>query len=107
MDAQGFEWIRHHDAEHSVFAFQRRDEAGGVVVAVANFTPVVRGGWRIGMPRAGAWREIINTDLAVYGGSGVGNGVRHTEPVPCDGHAQSILMDIPPLATVMWAPAEA
>jgi 1,4-alpha-glucan branching enzyme len=77
-----------------------------VVVAVANFTPVVRHGWRIGVPRAGAWRELINTDLAVYGGSGVANGVRHTEPVPCDGHAQSIVMDIAPLATLLWAPAE-
>jgi 1,4-alpha-glucan branching enzyme len=106
VEASGFEWIRHHDKEHSVFAFQRRDGEGGVVVVVANFTPVVHHGWRMGVPRPGAWREIINTDLAVYGGSGVANGVRHTEPVPCDGHAQSIVMDIAPLATLLWAPAE-
>ncbi len=105
VDPAGFEWIRHHDKAHSVFAFQRRDEQGGVVVAVANFTPVVRHGWRMGVPRAGTWREIINTDLAIYGGSGVANGAREAEPVPCDGHPFSIAMDIAPLATLLWAPA--
>ncbi len=107
VHADGFEWIRHDDRDHSVFAFQRRSgDDGGVVVAVSNFTPVVRHGWRIGVPRPGAWREIINTDLAIYGGSGVANGLRHAEPVPCDGHAHSILIDIPPLATLLWAPGE-
>jgi 1,4-alpha-glucan branching enzyme len=106
VDAGGFEWIRHDDKAHSVFAFQRRDDAGGVIVAVSNFTPVVRHGWRIGVPRPGAWREVINTDLAVYGGSGVGSGVCHAEGVPCDGHAQSIVIHVPPLATLLWAPAE-
>ncbi|WP_066335045.1 1,4-alpha-glucan branching protein GlgB [Azohydromonas lata] len=105
VDPCGFEWIRHHDKEHAVFAFQRRDDQGGVVVAVANFTPVVRHGWRLGVPCAGTWREVINTDLAVYGGSGVANGERVAEAVPCDGLPFSIAMDIAPLATQLWAPA--
>ena len=105
VDPAGFEWIRHHDKEHAVFAFQRRDDQGGVVVAVANFTPIVRHGWRIGVPNAGTWREVINTDLAIYGGSGVANGVREAEAVPCDGLPFSIAMDIAPLATQLWAPA--
>jgi 1,4-alpha-glucan branching enzyme len=105
VDPRGFEWIRHHDAEHSVFAFQRRAPDGGVVVVISNFTPVVRQGWRFGVPQPGIWREIINTDLAVYGGSGVAHGPRTTEPVACDGHAHSIVVDLPPLATLMWAPA--
>ncbi|WP_157265288.1 1,4-alpha-glucan branching protein GlgB [Azohydromonas aeria] len=106
VDPGGFEWIRHDDKAHSVFAFQRRDDAGGVIVAVSNFTPVVRHGWRIGVPRAGAWRELINTDLDVYGGSGVASGVRHAEEVPWDGHAHSLVINVPPLATLLWAPAE-
>jgi 1,4-alpha-glucan branching enzyme len=102
IDPRGFEWIRHHDAEHSVFAFQRRSDDGSVVLVVSHFTPVVRRGWRFGVPVAGRWREIINTDLEVYGGSGVANAPLATEPIACDGHAQSLLIDLPPLATLMW-----
>jgi 1,4-alpha-glucan branching enzyme len=108
--AEGFEWIRHSDAAHSVFAFQRRcdrdpgdvERDGSVVVVASNFTPVPRLGWRIGVPRRGAWRELINTDLAVYGGSGLSNPPRTTDDQPCDGHRQSMVVDLPPLSTVFW-----
>jgi 1,4-alpha-glucan branching enzyme len=74
------------------------------VLVVCNFTPVPRLGWRIGVPLAGRWRELINTDAAVYGGSGVGNaggaGLA-TDPVGWQGQAQSIQLDLPPLATLM------
>jgi 1,4-alpha-glucan branching enzyme len=68
---RGLRWISHDDAAHSVLVFERRARDGRGVVVVCNFTPVVREGWRIGVPAAGTWRELINTDDAVYGGSGV------------------------------------
>jgi 1,4-alpha-glucan branching enzyme len=98
----GFEWLVHDDREQSVFAFVRRAQGGSFVVAVCNFTPLPRHGYRLGVPAAGAYREAINTDGAVYGGSGVGNGVVDSEPVPWHGRADSILISVPPLATVMW-----
>ncbi|MBS0343942.1 MAG: 1,4-alpha-glucan branching protein GlgB, partial [Proteobacteria bacterium] len=67
-DAQGFEWIVHDDKAHSVFAFVRRSRSGQFVLAACNFTPVVRHGYRLGVPAEGAYREIINTDNPVYGG---------------------------------------
>jgi 1,4-alpha-glucan branching enzyme len=85
-----------------VFAFVRRARDGSFVVAVCNFTPVVREGYRLGVPAPGSYREIINTDGAVYGGSGVGNGVLASEPVRWQGRADSLVMTVPPLATVMW-----
>ncbi|MFM2052250.1 MAG: 1,4-alpha-glucan branching protein GlgB [Pseudomonadota bacterium] len=97
----GFAWISHEDAQHSVLVFERRARDGQRVVVACNFTPVVHHGWRVGVPRAGAWREVINTDASVYGGSGVGNGVLESESVGWHGQAQSVVMTLPPLATVM------
>ena len=99
---EGFAWIEHADAEHSVLAFERHagaDEAP--VVVVCNFTPVVRHDWRIGVPFAGTWRELINTDAAIYGGSGVVNPPRASEAVAWQGRAQSVTLSLPPLAVVM------
>ncbi|MGO4395960.1 1,4-alpha-glucan branching protein GlgB [Variovorax sp. M-6] len=101
-EAVGFEWICHSDADQSVFSFVRRARDGSFVVVACNFTPVPRIGYRLGLPAAGSYREIINTDNHVYGGSGVGNGVIASEPVPWHGQAQSAGMSMPPLATVMW-----
>jgi len=101
-DGDGFEWIVHDDADQSVFAFVRRSRDGAFVVAVCNFTPVPRVGYRLGVPFAGSYREIINTDGAVYGGSGVGNGVVESEPVAWHGKADSLSVSLPPLGTVMW-----
>jgi len=103
VDPRGFEWVRHHDAGHSLFVFQRRADDGSVVLVISNFTPVVRRNWRFGVPLSGRWREIINTDLAVYGGSGVANAPQDSEAFACDGHPQSLRVDLPPLATLMWA----
>jgi len=78
------------------------------MLVVSNFTPVVRHGWRVGVPRAGRWRERLNTDSQHYGGSNVGTalGLADSQPVACNDKADSILIDLPPLATVMfeWAP---
>jgi len=105
-EPQGFEWIVHDDEQQSVFAFVRRAKDGACVVAVCNFTPEVRRGYRLGVPAPGAWREVINTDGEVYGGSGVGNGIVHTESLPWHGRPQSIDITVPPLASVYFAPAE-
>jgi 1,4-alpha-glucan branching enzyme len=104
VSADGFAWISHDDADNSTLAFERRARDGGRVVVVCNFTPVPRPGWRIGVPLAGRWRELINTDASVYGGSGYGNtgGVGlQSEALAWQGQAQSIQLDLPPLATLM------
>ncbi len=101
VSPDGFGWISHDDAEHSVLAFERRARDGGRVVVVCNLTPVVRHGWRTGVPHGGSWCELINTDAAAYGGSGVGNGVLQSEAVPWQGQPESVVMTLPPLATVM------
>lgn len=101
VDAAGFEWLRHDDAENSVLAFTRRDRAGRFVIVVCHFTPAVRHGYRLGVPVAGRYRELINTDLPVYGGSGVTQGDLYTEDVGADHRGQSLLLTLPPLATLM------
>ncbi len=98
---QGFAWIDHEDAAHSVLAFERRARNGSSVVAVCNFTPVVRRHWRIGVPRAGRWHELINTDAACYGGSDVRNPPQWAATPAWHGRAQSITLTLPPLAVVL------
>jgi 1,4-alpha-glucan branching enzyme len=99
----GFEWIDHQDAEHSVISFVRHGRRdGATVIVVSNLTPTVRSGFRIGVPRPGEYRERINTDSAHYGGSNVGTplGAARSEDVPWQGRAQSVMLTLPPLATV-------
>ena len=98
--AEGFAWIAHDDAKNSVISFTRHAPGGSFVVAVCNFTPVARHGYRIGVPAAGRYHELINTDAEVYGGSGVSNGPLHSEAVPARGREVSITLTVPPLATV-------
>ncbi|MFT4269080.1 MAG: 1,4-alpha-glucan branching protein GlgB [Xenophilus sp.] len=105
-EARGFEWIVHDDEAQSVFAFVRRAADGAVVLAVCNFTPEVRRGYRLGVPAPGVWREILNTDGEIYGGSGVGNGPVDAEPLPWHGRPQSIEITVPPLASVYFVLAE-
>lgn len=104
-DPAGFQWVCHEDAEHSVLAFLRRDSAGRCLLVVCNFTPVVRQGYRLGVPldmvNGRIWREVINTDLPIYGGSGVYNLDQCSAPEPAHGWAQSLQLTLPPLATLM------
>jgi 1,4-alpha-glucan branching enzyme len=72
-EGEGFEWLIADDRQNSVFAWQRRAPDQNPVVVVSNFTPIVREGYRVPLPFAGRWREILNSDAQVYGGSGVGN----------------------------------
>ena len=104
---EGFEWSVGDDHANSVFAFIRHDRASGrEVLAVSNMTPQVHHGYRVGVPRAGRWREILNTDSAFYGGSNVGNGGSlHTVADSMHGHAQSLSLTLPPLAT-LWLECE-
>jgi 1,4-alpha-glucan branching enzyme len=75
---------------------------------VCNFTPVVRQGYQIGVPRAGAYHERINTDAAFYGGSNVGNaGCVLAEAIPRHGHGQSLRLTLPPLSTLVLKPERA
>ncbi len=108
-DAEGFEWLRAHDSEQSTYAWLRRDGQGGRAIVVCNFTPVPREGVRIGLPAdAGTqWREALNTDSRHYGGTDVGNGgeVLRANTGPADGHATSITLTLPPLATLVLLPA--
>ena len=103
---QGFEWIDYHDSEQSALSFLRRaEDARDHLVAVFNFTPVPRQGYRIGVPRSGRYLEVLNTDAACYGGSNVGNaGAVETEAKPWDGRPYSAVLTLPPLAAVFLRP---
>jgi 1,4-alpha-glucan branching enzyme len=105
-DSAGFRWIDAGNVDQSVISFVRLDAHGHPGVAcIANFSPAVYQGFRVGLPAAGAWREVINTDAADYGGSGVGNmGRVETEPVSWHGFAQSALITVPPLGVVWLSP---
>ena len=99
----GFEWVDANDSDNSASTWLRwsRDHREVAVVA-CNFTPVPRYGYRVGVPRAGFWRELLNTDAGDYGGSGFGNlGGVGTEPVPFHGREQSLALNLPPLAVVV------
>jgi 1,4-alpha-glucan branching enzyme len=99
----GFEWIDANDTTESVLSFIRRgDDPNEHIVVICNFTPIVRQGHRLGVPDAGRYRELINTDSELYGGSNVGNGgFIITEPVSCHGRPHSIAPILPPLGTLL------
>lgn len=101
-EPQGFEWMVHDDEAQSVFAFVRRAPDGALLLAVANFTPAVRHDYRVGVPRPGVWREVLNTDSELYGGSGVVNGMANTVAEPMHGQAQHLAITVPPLAVTWW-----
>jgi 1,4-alpha-glucan branching enzyme len=97
----GFDWIDFHDAENSVVSFLRKSQEGEMVVFIVNATPVVRYNYRLGVPESGFYREVINTDGETYGGSNVGNlGGVQSEAREWMGRQHSILIHLPPLATV-------
>ena len=101
----GFEWIDAEDAEHSTLAFLRRDRTGGMVLAVFNFTPVPRHNHRVGVPYLARWREVLNSDATIYGGSGQGNlGSVEAAPVPAHGRPYSLVLVLPPLGAVFLVP---
>jgi 1,4-alpha-glucan branching enzyme len=102
----GFSWIEVNDRLNSVFGFLRCGHlAEQQMLVVGNFTPVVRQGYRLGVPKAGVWRECLNTDSQHYAGSGVGNfGQVMSEAVPSHGYADSICLTLPPLGVIWLEP---
>jgi 1,4-alpha-glucan branching enzyme len=107
FDPAGFQWIDCSDSEQSVVSFVRRaKDPAEFVLVVCNFTPVPRHGYRIGVPTPGFYRELLNTDARLYGGGDVGNvGGARAEPVACHGQPHSLVLTLPPLATVILRPA--
>ena len=105
-ESSGFEWIDGSNAQLGVLAFLRRGEREEDVVLVClNFTPEVRESYRVGVPRSGGWREVLNSDAQDFGGSGKGNlGRVTTAPIAWNGRRQSIVVTIPPLAAVFFKP---
>ncbi|WP_102944915.1 1,4-alpha-glucan branching protein GlgB [Stenotrophomonas sp. VV52] len=105
----GFEWSVSDDHRNSVLAFVRHapDGQGRSTLVVCNFTPVARDGYLLGVPSAGEWSEILNTDSAHYGGGNVGNaGCVSTIERPMHGHAQSLPLTLPPLSVIYLQAAE-
>jgi 1,4-alpha-glucan branching enzyme len=100
---EGFAWIDCNDYDSSVVSFIRRShDPANFTVFVLNFTPVVRQSYRLGVPEAGRYRELINTDSEVYGGSNVGNrGGVESEDIPTHGYEHSLSLVLPPLACLM------
>ncbi len=107
FDPAGFSWIDCNDSENSVVSFIRRGKDGrSPVVAVLNFTPVQRDVYRIGVPRAGEYRELLNSDAEAFGGCNVGNGgVLFTEPVVAHGQPQSLRLVLPALSCLLLKPS--
>jgi 1,4-alpha-glucan branching enzyme len=103
-EGDGFHWIVVDDKDQSAAAWLRLGgPADAPVAVVCNFTPEPRFGYRLGLPHAGAWREIFNSDAADYGGSGQGNfGWAHAGPTPSHGFEASAEITLPPLATVYF-----
>ncbi|WP_455951512.1 1,4-alpha-glucan branching protein GlgB [Arcanobacterium haemolyticum] len=106
---RGFEWIDGSDGDNNVLTFIRKSSIDDdVVVAAINFAGTPHLDYRIGLPEAGEWEEIVNTDALEYGGSGVGNmGCVVTEDVAWNGRAQSALVQLPPLGVVYLTPKRA
>ncbi|MFT3687591.1 1,4-alpha-glucan branching protein GlgB [Paenirhodobacter sp.] len=106
-EPSGFAWIEADDAERSVYIFERRAPKEPPVVVAANLTPVERT-LRIGLPAAGSWRELLNTDSEYYGGNNWGNlGLIEAEAIPSSRRDFSAEVYLPPLSVVMFTPAEA
>jgi len=106
FEQDGFHWIDCQDAEHSVLSYIRRDRDNRTVVVALNFTPVPRQGYRIGLPAAGNYRELLNSDSHHYGGSDLGNqGEIRAEAVPWHGQPYSTVVTLPPLAGLLLVPA--
>ncbi|NSW86844.1 MAG: 1,4-alpha-glucan branching protein GlgB [Syntrophobacteraceae bacterium] len=99
---EGFEWIDFHDADSSTISFLRKAKnPEDMILVAANFTPVPRLNYRVGVPRPGFWKEILNSDAKLYGGSGYGNfGGAEAVPVPSHGRYHSLTLVLPPLGIV-------
>ncbi|MDR4482780.1 MAG: 1,4-alpha-glucan branching protein GlgB [Nitrospirales bacterium] len=105
-DWTGFQWIDLHDSDHSTLTyFRRAKDPSDIVVCVLNLTPVPREAYRMGVPTAGYYRELLNSDSEAYGGSNMGNaGGVQAEDLPWHGQPFSVVITLPPLAAVFFKP---
>jgi len=108
FSSQGFEWVDFHDADASMIAFLRKGKTTKrVVLVAANFTPVPRSDYRLGVPTGGFWEEVLNSDAEIYGGSGMGNsGGVHAQPTASHGRPYSVSLVVPPLGVVFLRSTE-
>ena len=104
FDPDGFRWVDANDSEQSVISFLRRGrDPSRQLLAAFNFTPVPRHGYRLGTPAGGFWKELLNSDAGLYGGSGIGNlGGVEAEPTPWHGMPNRVAVTIPPLGAVFF-----
>ena len=104
FEGDGFEWIDYGDRDASVLSWLRRDRGGAYIVCIVNLTPVVREGYRVGVPTSGKFHTLINTDSASYGGSGVGPASVLSDDHDHHGRPHSLQLTLPPLATLILQP---
>jgi 1,4-alpha-glucan branching enzyme len=105
VDPGGFSWIDAADATGNVLSFLRWADDGSVLACVANFAGMPHHGYRVGLPLAGQWREVLNTDAESYGGSGVGNlGAVNAEDRSWHGQPASAVLQLPPSGVLWLAP---
>jgi 1,4-alpha-glucan branching enzyme len=101
---EGFEWIDFHDWEQSTISFIRKSKASSeIILVVCNLTSVPRHNYRVGVPHGGYWREILNSDAEIYGGSGCGNsGGADASPVQAQHRDYSLSLTLPPLSVLFF-----
>ena len=97
---EGFQWIVPDDNTQSVIAFLRRDKKGNQLICVCNFAPVRRQDYKIGVPKAGTYHELLNSDNLRFGGGGIGTAAIRTHKKPMHGFEQSISVDVPPMSAL-------
>ncbi len=104
FSGEGFEWIDCHDWEHSIISFVRKGKAPDtIILIVCNFTPIPRKNYRVGVPKGGHWKEVLNSDAKIYGGSGYGNfGGLEAAPLPMHGRYYSLSLNLPPLGILFF-----
>lgn len=104
FSGEGFEWIDFHDWEHSIISFIRKGKSGDTsILIVCNFTPIPRKNYRVGVPQGGHWKEMLNSDAKIYGGSGYGNfGGLEAAPLPMHGRYYSLSLNLPPLGILFF-----
>lgn len=100
---EGFQWIVPDDNQQSVIAFLRRDTKGKLILIVCNFNPVLREGYSMGVPNAGSYKEVLNSDDVKYGGTGITNGTVRSKKGAMHGFEQHITLTLPPLSTLYFS----
>ncbi|MEM9161152.1 MAG: alpha amylase C-terminal domain-containing protein, partial [Verrucomicrobiota bacterium] len=102
LDPHAFQWIACWDSDSSVISYVRTAKDGSKVMVIGHFTPMPREDYRIGLPEAGRWKEIMNTNSEFYGGTNVGNDFVVSEKIEYDNCPQSAAFTLPPCSTMFF-----